>query len=159
MPRPRAPKVTKPPEEPTPPAEASNDIGAGLEPAPTPVDPNAEEVTPPPEYLRIIITLRDGRGSIGLQHFGYDPVLVPVDLSSEDALPEVDLVEVPAHVAQALAQVPAALAQAEARWREWRQNPKYTRPAPPPRAPTPARAARTPARPAAPAGPTQNNLF
>ena len=143
MPRTRVPKVTKAQEEPTPVAEAENDAGAVSTPAPTPADPNAEEETLPPEYLRIIITLRDGRGSIGVKRFGWDPYMATMTDSD---------------LANALALVPEVLAAADARWQERHQNPKYTRPAPVLR-PTPARAARTPPAPAAPAGPTQNNLF
>ena len=135
MSRPRVPKVPRAQEEPTPPAEAS--AGAQEEAPTTPA-------TPTPEYLRVIITLRNGRGSIGLQRFGCDPFLTTT--------PDTDL-------ANALARVPELLAAAEGIWQERRQNPKYTRPAPPPRPPAAPRAARAAPAPAAPAGPEQNNLF
>ena len=99
---------------------------------------------PPPEYLRVIITLRDGRGSIGVQRFGCDPYMATMT---------------DAELANALALVPELLAAADGIWQERRQNPKYTRPAPPPRPPAPPRAARTPPAPAAPAGPQMTPLF
>jgi hypothetical protein len=127
MPR-RVPKVPKAEEEPTPPAEGN--AGEGEE------APPASEA-PPPEDLKVVILLREGRGSIGVQRAGCDPFLLP--------LPDAGLTN-------AVARLPDALVEADARWREQRQYPKYTRPAPPPRAPAPPRAARTPpARPVAPA--------
>ncbi len=140
MPRPRVPKVPKAPEEPTPPAEASAEPEEEEEAPAT----AATTAAPPPEYLRVIITLRDGRGSIGLQRFGCDPFLTTT--------PDADL-------PNALARVPELLAAADGVWQERRQNPKYIRPAPAPRPPATPRAARTAPAPAAPAGPTQNNLF
>ena len=74
------------------------------------------EETPPTESLKIVITLKDGRGSIGVQRAGCDPVLLQ--------LPD-------AALTNAIARLPEALVAADVQWRERRQYPKYTRPAPP----------------------------
>ena len=124
MPRPRVPKVPKAQEEPTPSAEAAAEPEEEEDAAVSQEEAPATPATPPPEYLRVIITLRDGRGSIGLQRFGCDPFLTTT--------PDADL-------ANALARVPELLAAADGVWQERRQNPKYTRPAP--RPPAPPRAA------------------
>ena len=107
----KVPKIPNATEEPTPPAAV--DAGAG-------------EEAPATEALKIVITLKDGRGSIGAQRAGCDPFLL--------SLPDAGL-------ANTLARLPDALAEADARWREQRQYPKYTRPAPPP---APARPVATP---------------
>ena len=103
----RVPKAT---EDPTTPTEVSAGVEAGMEPAPTP------EATPP-EYLKVVIILREGRSSIGVQRAGCDPVL--------QHLPEAGL-------ANAIARLPEVLAEAGARWREQPRFPVYQRPAPPP---------------------------
>jgi hypothetical protein len=121
-----AKKVPKATEDPTRAAEINVGQGEAIPP---------KEVMALTEALKIVITLKDGRGSIGVQRAGCDPFLLP--------LPDASL-------ANTIARLPDALVEADARWRAQRQYPKYTRPAPPPRPPTPARAIRvTPARPAA----------
>ena len=153
MPRPRAPKVPNPTEELTPPAEDAAETEEEEEDSEAEVKDDAPEhpATPPaspgpptPNDLKIVISLKGERASIGIQRPGCDPFLLP--------LPDAGLTN-------AIARLPEALVEADALWQGRRQNPKYARPAPPPRTPAAPRAARTPPAPAVPAGPTQGDLF
>lgn len=83
------------------------------------------------EEVKVVIQLKPGRCTIGVQEGDHDPVMevVPAALSVDSAL----------------AAVPAVLERARARWAQAPKNPAYKRPDPPPLPPRPAAAARTPA--------------
>lgn len=117
-----------------PPVPAEANVGEGTETSPA-------EGIPPPEALKIVITLKDGHGCIGIQREGCDPFLLP--------LPDAGLTN-------AIARLPEALVEASARWREQPRFPEYQRPVPPPAPPRPAvpPVTRT-RRGAAPSTPTQ----
>ena len=95
-----------------------------------PCDPVAAETEPPalaePETettpsdaadeLKLVVSIRAGRSTIGVQRPASDP-----HLESDDAL---DLTTL-------LGRIPGVLERAQARWREAPRHPGYARPAPP----------------------------
>lgn len=78
------------------------------------------EATPPdgPEELKLVVSIRAGRSTIGVQRPASDP-----HLESDDAL---DLTTL-------LGRIPGVLERAQVRWRDAPRHPGYARPAPPPR--------------------------
>jgi len=90
------------------------------------------------EQLKVVIILKEGKASVGIQSPDCDPVLTVMQGSLEEVLP----------------QVPGLVASAREKWREKPKYPKTTRIPPP--APASARPAATAARaPAAPAKPKE----
>ena len=92
---------------------------------PTETEPAASaepetEATPPdaPEQLKLVVSIRAGRSTIGVQRPASDP-----HLESDDAL---DLTTL-------LGRIPGVLERAQARWREAPQHPGYVRLTPPAR--------------------------
>ena len=69
-----------------------------------------------PEELKLVVSIRAGRSTIGVQRPASDP-----HLESDDAL---DLTTL-------LGRIPGVLERAQARWRETPRHPGYARPAPP----------------------------
>ena len=95
----------------------------------TPIqEPQTPQAAPTVESLKIVIVIKDGRGSIGVSSPGRDPHIVTLEMASAESLDQV------------LAEIPGIVEIARLRWLTAPQNPKYQRP-PPPR---PAAAARAP---------------
>lgn len=98
--------------------------------------------------LKIVLLLKEGRASVGVQREGADPVLELVDDFPEEILP---------------AQVVEIIERARARWAEAEKYPEYQRPTPPPGpAPTPSPASsrgRPRQEPEKPKGEEQQSLF
>lgn len=92
------------------------------QPEPAPADPAAQDVEASPfgaaEELKLIVSIRAGLSTIGVQRPTSDP-----HLESDDALDLTTLLE----------RIPGALERAQARWREAPRHPGYARPAPPAR--------------------------
>ena len=82
-------------------------------------EPQAES-TPPEaaEELKLVVSIRAGRSTIGVQRPASDP-----HLESDDALDLSTLLE----------RIPGVLERAQARWRDAPMHPGYARPAPPAR--------------------------
>ena len=80
-------------------------------------EPDAE-ATPPdgPEELKLVVSIRAGRSTIGVQRPASDP-----HLESDNAL----------DLSTLLGRIPEVLERAQARWREAPRHPGYARPAPP----------------------------
>ena len=77
--------------------------------------------------LKVVITLKEGSATIGVQEKDTDPVMevVPI-VNPEDALQE------------ALVAATCLVERARERWAQAPKNPAYQRPGPPPPAPRPA---------------------
>ena len=123
--RPDAPQVvpcgcTKAPRDPV---AADTDPPGHAEPTETQPAASAEpetEATPPEtaEELKLVVSIRAGRSTVGVQRPASDP-----HLESDDAL---DLTTL-------LGRIPGVIERAQARWRDAPQHPGYVRPAPPAR--------------------------
>ena len=110
--------------------DAPPDMGApGMEPResaeqpePAPAPPAAQEAQASSSSaageLKLIVSIRDGRSTIGVQRPASDP-----HLESDGALDLSTLLE----------RIPGVLERAQARWREAPKHPAYARPAPRPR--------------------------
>ena len=92
------------------------------QPEPAPATPAAQEAEASPsraaDELKLIVSIRDGRSTIGVQRPASDP-----HLESDNAL----------DLATLLGRVPGVIERAQARWREAPRHPGYARPAPPAR--------------------------
>ena len=107
---PRAPVAT----DPEPPGRAEP-----TETQPAAAEPESEaSPSDAPEEIKLVVSIRDGRSTIGVQRPASDP-----HLESDNAL----------DLSTLLGRIPGVLERAQARWREARQHPGYARPAPPAR--------------------------
>ena len=79
-------------------------------------DPTADDKTTPPEELKVVVSIRAGRASIGVQRSSSDPYIESFDDRELSELAQ---------------EVPAVLERAKARWEEAPKHPAYERPANP----------------------------
>ncbi len=99
---------------------------------------------------KVVITLSEGTGFIGIQAAECDPFFTSVQLvnDAEDTMTPLE---------EVLLQLPTALVQAQDRWQEQAKNPTYERPVPEVRPATPRATPTSPGR-QTPAT-EQNKLF
>ena len=74
--------------------------------------------TSPPDELKVVVSIKDGRATIGVQQPSSDPYIEPVGASDLSGL---------------AGEVVAVVKRAKARWETAPKHPAYTRPAPPAR--------------------------
>ena len=74
--------------------------------------------TSPPDELKVVVSIKDGRATIGVQQPSSDPYIEPVGASELSGL---------------AGEVVAVVERAKARWETAPKHPAYTRPAPPAR--------------------------
>ena len=74
--------------------------------------------TSPPDELKVVLSIKDGRATIGVQQPSSDPYIEPVGASELSGL---------------AGEVVAVVERAKARWETAPKHPAYTRPAPPAR--------------------------
>jgi hypothetical protein len=87
---------------------------------------------------KVVLSVGETQGTIGLAAPGCDPVFSVVDLSVAEGT--VDPIQ------QVLERLPQVIAEALTRWTTQATNPTYQRPAPPPVTPTAESTAATPTR-------------
>ena len=78
----------------------------------------ADEETAPAEDLKVVVSIKGGRATIGVQQTSSDP-----HIETFDDLDEAGLTQ----------EVPAVIERARARWEETPKHPAYAKPAPPAR--------------------------
>ena len=79
---------------------------------------DAGEQSAPPEDLKVVVSIKGGRATIGVQQPSSDPHIETFDAPVVSELTQ---------------EVPAVVERARARWEEAPKNPAYQRPAPPAR--------------------------
>ncbi len=77
---------------------------------------SSADETDAPEDLKLIVSIRDGKATIGVQRPSSDPHVETADHPNLSAL---------------VRDIPAVIARARARWEESPKHPAYERPAPP----------------------------
>ena len=79
-------------------------------------NPTSDDKTTSPEELKVIVSIRGGRSSIGVQQSSSDPYIESFDVQDVSELAQ---------------EVPAVLERAKARWEDAPKHPAYERPATP----------------------------
>ena len=101
-------------EEETPKGETKQDLQGS---------DDAGEQAGPPEDLKVVVSIKEGRAIIGVQRPSSDPHIETFDDPDLPGLAQ---------------EVPAVIERARARWEDEPRYPAYERPAPPAQAPEPA---------------------
>ena len=98
--------------------EAKDETGQGRQDSDAAEEQAAEGEASPTEDLKVVMSIKDGRATIGVQQPSSDPHIEPVDATDLSGLTQ---------------EVLAVVERARARWEDVPKYPAHERPAPPPR--------------------------
>ena len=98
--------------------EAKDETGQGRQDSDAAEEQAAEGEASPTEDLKVVMSIKDGRATIGVQQPSSDPHIEPVDATDLSGLTQ---------------EVLAVVERARARWEDVPKYPSHARPAPPPR--------------------------